>query len=49
MNNLTKIEPYFLKYLPENKHIYKDEDSSVNQDEFMISEIIREKIIRSTN
>ena len=44
INNLERL---ILKYLPENKHIYKDEDSSVNQDEFMISEIIREKIIRS--
>ena len=44
---INDLERLILKYLPENKHIYKDEDSSVNQDEFMISEIIREKIIRS--
>ena len=44
---INELERLILKYLPENKHIYKDEDSSVNQDEFMISEIIREKIIRS--
>ena len=43
---INELERLILKYLPENKHIYKDEDTSVNKDEFMISEIIREKIIR---
>ena len=43
---INELEGLILKYLPENKHIYKDEDTSVNKDEFMISEIIREKIIR---
>ncbi len=43
---INELERLILKYLPENKHIYKDEDASVNKDEFMISEIIREKIIR---
>ena len=44
---LDILEESILKYLPENMHIYDCEDSSINQDDFMISEIIREKIIRS--
>ena len=46
-DGIDRLEELILKYLPENKHIYSDESSTINQDQFMISELVREKIIRS--
>ena len=44
---IKKLEKLILSYLPKNQHIYGEEGSEINQDNFMVSEIVREKIIRS--
>lgn len=44
---VAELEKLIHKYLPENEHIYGEEDiQSSHKDMFMISELIREKIIR---
>ena len=44
---ISDLELLIQKYLPENKHIYGEESLKSNhKDLFMISELIREKIIR---
>jgi GTP-binding protein Era len=44
---ISDLEVLIQKYLPENKHIYGEESLKSNhKDLFMISELIREKIIR---
>ena len=44
---IKELEKLILSYLPKNQHIYGEEGSEINQDNFMVSEIVREKIIRS--
>ena len=46
-DGIKELESLILNYLPENTHIYGEEGSEINQDNFMVSELIREKIIRS--
>ena len=49
LNNegISELETLIQKYLPENQHIYGEESLKSNhKDLFMISELIREKIIR---
>lgn len=46
-DGIKELELLILNYLPENTHIYGEEGSEINQDNFMVSELIREKIIRS--
>ena len=44
---IKELEHLIKKYLPENDHIYGEEDiQNSHKDTFMISELIREKIIR---
>ena len=44
---IKELEHLIKKYLPENDHIYGEEDiQNFHKDTFMISELIREKIIR---
>jgi GTP-binding protein Era len=44
---VSELEKLIHKYLPENEHIYGEEGiQSSHKDMFMISELIREKIIR---
>ena len=44
---VKELENLIKKYLPENDHIYGEEDiQNSHKDTFMISELIREKIIR---
>jgi GTP-binding protein Era len=44
---IKELEQLIKKYLPENDHIYGEEDiQNSHKDTFMISELIREKIIR---
>jgi GTP-binding protein Era len=44
---IKELEHLIKKYLPENDHIYGEEDiQNSHKDNFMISELIREKIIR---
>ena len=44
---IKELENLIKKYLPENDHIYGEEDiQNSHKDTFMISELIREKIIR---
>ena len=44
---IKELEYLIKKYLPENDHIYGEEDiQNSHKDTFMISELIREKIIR---
>ena len=44
---IKELEHLIKKYLPENEHIYGEEDiQNSYKDSFMISELIREKIIR---
>jgi GTP-binding protein Era len=44
---IKELEDLIKKYLPENNHIYGEEDiQNSHKDVFMISELIREKIIR---
>ena len=44
---IKELEQLIKKYLPENDHIYSEEDiQNSHKDTFMISELIREKIIR---
>ena len=44
---VAELEKLIHKYLPENEHIYGEEGiQSIHKDMFMISELIREKIIR---
>ena len=44
---IKELEDLIKKYLPENNHIYGEEDiQNSHKDTFMISELIREKIIR---
>ena len=44
---IKELEDLIKKYLPENNHIYGEEGiQNSNKDVFMISELIREKIIR---
>jgi GTP-binding protein Era len=44
---IKELEYLIKKYLPENDHIYGEEDiQNSHKDNFMISELIREKIIR---
>ena len=44
---IKELEHLIKKYLPENDHIYGEEDiQNSHKDSFMISELIREKIIR---
>jgi GTP-binding protein Era len=44
---IKELEHLIKKYLPENNHIYGEEDiQNSHKDTFMISELIREKIIR---
>ena len=44
---IKELEHLIKKYLPENDHIYSEEDiQNSHKDTFMISELIREKIIR---
>ena len=46
-NGIHELENLIKKYLPENEHLYdKNDESSSHKDTFMISELIREKIIR---
>jgi GTP-binding protein Era len=46
-NGINELENLIKKYLPENEHLYdKNSASSSHKDMFMISELIREKIIR---
>ena len=49
LNNdgIDELESLIMKYLPENEHLYgKDPVKSAHKDIFMVSELIREKIIR---
>jgi GTP-binding protein Era len=44
---VAELEKLIYKYLPENEHIYSEEGiQTSHKDMFMISELIREKIIR---
>lgn len=46
-DGIDKLESLIKNYLPENEHLYdKNLTSSTHKDTFMISELIREKIIR---
>ena len=46
-DGINNLEELIQKYLPENDHIYGEEDIQSNhKDLFMVSELIREKIIR---
>jgi GTP-binding protein Era len=46
-DGVHELENLIKKYLPENEHLYdKNAESSSHKDMFMISELIREKIIR---
>ena len=46
-DGIDDLEALITKYLPENEHLYdKNFSSSSHKDTFMISELIREKIIR---
>ena len=46
-DGIDELESLIKNYLPENEHLYdKNLTSSTNKDTFMISELIREKIIR---
>jgi GTP-binding protein Era len=46
-DGINELENLIKKYLPENEHLYdKNAESSSHKDMFMISELIREKIIR---
>lgn len=46
-DGINDLEKLIQKYLPENDHIYGEEDIQSNhKDLFMVSELIREKIIR---
>ena len=46
-DGINQLEMLIMKYLPENRHIYSESDLMIDKDcEFMISELIREKIIR---
>lgn len=46
-DGIDELEALIKKYLPENEHLYdKNFSSSSNKDTFMISELVREKIIR---
>ena len=46
-DGINQLESIIMKNLPENMHIYSQDDFVIQDDsEFMISELIREKIIR---
>ena len=46
-DGINNLEELIQKYLPENNHIYGEEEIQSNhKDLFMVSELIREKIIR---
>ncbi len=46
-DGINNLEELIQKYLPENNHIYGEEEiQSKHKDLFMVSELIREKIIR---
>ena len=46
-DGINQLESIIMKNLPENMHIYSQDDFIIQDDsEFMISELIREKIIR---
>ena len=44
--NLDTLEENILKHLPEAEKLYSDDDITVQSDRFLISEIIREKVLR---
>lgn len=48
-DNLIRLVNVIKHYLPDQIKYYEDEDYSIQSDSFMISEIVREKVMRLTN
>lgn len=47
-NNMDLIEDLIYKYLPENDHLYPDEEYTLQTEKFYVAEIVREKILHTT-
>jgi GTP-binding protein Era len=48
-DNLTALEQVIEKYLPQNPHLFSDDQITDRSDRFLASELIREKIMRNVH
>lgn len=48
MNNVTELETFIMKHLPEGPHFYPDEQVTDKNEKFQVAELIREKLIQAT-